>query len=77
MLCDLAVGGCKSSCRISTKATEFNMPNTLGCVDGTFIPIKAPSKREEAYVCRTSFHTLNVQGVCDHKKKFTNIVILK
>jgi len=56
-------------------ATEFNMSNTLGCVDGTFILIKAPSEREEAYVCRNSFHALNVQGVCDHKKKLTNIVV--
>ena len=56
-------------------ATEFNMSNTLDCVDGTFIPIKAPSEREEAYVCRNSFHGLNVQGVCDHKKKLTNIVV--
>lgn len=54
---------------------EFGMPNTLGCVDDTLIAIKAPSEREDAYVCRKGFHAINVQGVCDHTKKLTNIVV--
>ncbi|XP_062571915.1 putative nuclease HARBI1 [Saccostrea cucullata] len=54
---------------------EFNIPNVLGCVDGTLIQIKPPSEREDAYVCRKGYHAINVQGVCDHKKKLTNIVV--
>ncbi|XP_062580461.1 putative nuclease HARBI1 [Saccostrea cucullata] len=42
-------------------STEFNMPNTLGCVDGTLIAIKPPSEREDAYVCRKGYHAINVQ----------------
>lgn len=51
------------------------MPNTLGCVDGTLIAIKPPPEREDAYVCRKGYHAINVQGVCDHRKILTNIVV--
>ncbi|CAC5415191.1 HARBI1 [Mytilus coruscus] len=50
-------------------SSEFNMPNTVGCIDGTLIAIKRPTEREDAYVCRKMFHALNVQGVCDNKKQ--------
>ncbi|CAC5402133.1 HARBI1 [Mytilus coruscus] len=56
-------------------SSEFNMPNTVGCVDSTLIAIKRPTEREDAYVCRKMFHALNVQGVCDNKKRLTNLVI--
>ena len=49
-------------------------PLVLGAVDGTLIPIKAPSVDEHLYVCRKGFHALNVQGVCDANNLFTNIV---
>lgn len=54
-------------------ATGF--PNVLGCVDGSLIPIKAPSSREDIYVCRKGFHALNVQGICDSQKRFLNLVV--
>jgi len=49
-------------------------PNVLGCVDGTQIPILAPKVNEHVYVCRKGFHSLNVQGICDAKLRFLNIV---
>ena len=49
-------------------------PLVLGAVDGTLIPIKAPSVDEHLYVCRKGFHALDVQGVCDANNLFTNIV---
>jgi hypothetical protein len=49
-------------------------PPVLGEVDGTLIPIKAPSIDEHLYVCRRGFRALNVQGVCDANNVFTNIV---
>lgn len=52
---------------------KFRFPSVLGCVDGTFIPIKAPSQREDMYVCRKGFHALNVQGICDSQMKFVNL----
>lgn len=36
-----------------------------GAVDGTLIPIQAPTDNEVAYVCRKNYHALNVQAVCD------------
>ena len=36
-------------------------PNVIGCVDGTHIPIIAPSVDEVDYVNRKSFHSINVQ----------------
>ncbi|XP_062568966.1 putative nuclease HARBI1 [Saccostrea cucullata] len=53
---------------------KFGFPNVIGCVDGSFIPIKAPPSREDVYVCRKGFHALNVQGICDSQKKFTNLL---
>ncbi|CAJ1077781.1 putative nuclease HARBI1 [Xyrichtys novacula] len=36
-------------------------PSVIGCIDGTHIPIKAPSKNEADYVNRKSTHSINVQ----------------
>ncbi|CAG2199125.1 HARBI1 [Mytilus edulis] len=40
---------------------EFTFPNVLGCVDGSLVQIKAPSTREDMYVCRKGYHALNIQ----------------
>ena len=45
-------------------------PGIIGCIDGTQIRIIAPSKNESDFVNRKGFHSINVQGVCDHKGKF-------
>lgn len=47
------------------------IPNCVGAVDGTLIPIKGMSGLEEpAYVCRKSFHALNIQAVSDARMRF-------
>ena len=46
----------------------------LGCVDGSLIRIKAPAEDENVYVCRKQYHVMSIQGICDHRKVFTNIV---
>ncbi|XP_045557275.1 putative nuclease HARBI1 [Salmo salar] len=38
-------------------------PGVIGCIDGIYIPITAPSVNEGEYVNRKSFHSINVQGV--------------
>ncbi|XP_064650925.1 putative nuclease HARBI1 [Lineus longissimus] len=50
------------------------IPSVLGCLDGSLVQIKRPSQDEAAYVCRHNYHAINVQGVCSHDKKFTNIM---
>ena len=42
-------------------------PCVIGCVDGTHIRIQAPKDHENAYVNRKGFHSINVQGMCDHE----------
>ncbi|XP_068192101.1 putative nuclease HARBI1 isoform X2 [Antennarius striatus] len=40
-------------------------PDIIGCIDGTHIPIKAPSQNEAKYVNKKSIHSINVQITCD------------
>ncbi|XP_013379513.1 putative nuclease HARBI1 [Lingula anatina] len=49
-------------------------PGVIGCLDGTHIRITAPTLNEPAFVNRKNYHSLNVQAICDHKGRFTNIV---
>ena len=42
-------------------------PCIIGCVDGSHVRIIAPSESEPDYVNRKSFHSINVQGICDHR----------
>ena len=42
-------------------------PGVIGCIDGTHIRIIAPSNDENDFVNRKGFHSINVQGVCNHK----------
>ncbi|XP_013381198.1 putative nuclease HARBI1 [Lingula anatina] len=49
-------------------------PGCICCIDCTHVRIQAPSENEPAFVNRKNFHNINVQAVCDHKGKFTNIV---
>ncbi|CAG2228515.1 PRMT6 [Mytilus edulis] len=44
-------------------------PGVIGCIDGTHVKIQAPSEDEPAYVNRKGWHSINVQGVCDHEGK--------
>uniref|UniRef100_A0AAX7SDN9 DDE Tnp4 domain-containing protein n=1 Tax=Astatotilapia calliptera TaxID=8154 RepID=A0AAX7SDN9_ASTCA len=45
----------------------------IGCTDGNHIPIIAPSVNEGDYVNRKSFHSINVQIICDAANIITNV----
>ncbi|XP_028417869.1 putative nuclease HARBI1 [Dendronephthya gigantea] len=51
-----------------------NFPCVIGCIDATHIRIIAPSDNEWDFVNRKRYHSINVQGICDYKGKFTNVV---
>lgn len=53
---------------------RYGFPSTVGCVDGSLIPIRGPSQDENIYVCRKGFYAINVQGIADHQHRFTNLV---
>lgn len=48
-------------------------PNVIGCIDGTHIPITAPSHNEAEYVNKKSGHSINVQIVCDAANIISNV----
>ena len=52
----------------------FNgMPRCLGATDGTHIPIKAPRIHPEQYINRKSFHSMQLQLVCDNEMVLTDV----
>ena len=46
----------------------------LGCIDGTHVPIIAPSINEDIYVTRKNTHSINIQAICDSELKFIDVV---
>ena len=40
-----------------------------------YIPIKAPLEDSVSYVNRKSFHSVLLQGICDHELFFTDIAV--
>lgn len=42
-------------------------PSVIGCVDCTHVRIQAPHSNENNYVNRKRYHSINVQGICDHE----------
>ncbi|KAK3926698.1 Protein ANTAGONIST OF LIKE HETEROCHROMATIN PROTEIN 1 [Frankliniella fusca] len=65
--------------RCQTIAQEFEaisaFPKVIGAIGGTHIHIPAPIVNPEAYLNRKSYHSIQLQGVCDHKARFINCSI--
>ncbi|XP_054713774.1 putative nuclease HARBI1 [Uloborus diversus] len=51
------------------------VPDVIGCIDGTHIPIKVPLEHPESYINRHSFASLVLQGVADNKLKFLDCYV--
>jgi len=45
----------------------------IGCIDGTHIRINAPKQNKNSYVNRKGYHSLLLQGICDHEMLFTDV----
>lgn len=52
------------------------VPNVVGAIDGTLIPVIAPKENEDAFVCRKGFHALNVQAVVDSNSSIQVIALI-
>ena len=50
-------------------------PGVCGCVDGTHIPIRAPSKDSGSYYNRKGFHSILLQVVCSADFKFLDCFV--
>ena len=52
---------------------RWNLPQCLGAIDGTHIPIKAPEHFHTDYFNRKCFHSIILQAVCDSECRFTDV----
>ena len=62
-------------------AAEFNskrfrcFPNVIGCIDGCHIRIAAKKNEQGPYYNYKRFHSVHLQAVCLHDRKFTDIFV--
>ena len=54
---------------------KFGIPQVIGCVDGTHIPIKKPMENPHDYFCYKMKYSLNCQAICNEKGIFTNVEV--
>ena len=45
----------------------FGLPQVVGCVDGTHVPIIQPTENPHDFFCYKIKYSLNCQGICDEK----------
>ena len=53
---------------------QRGMPQCGGAIDGTHIPIVAPSDHHTDYFNRKGWHSIVMQAVVDHEGKFTDVI---
>ncbi|XP_071803685.1 putative nuclease HARBI1 [Asterias amurensis] len=53
----------------------IGFPNVIGAVDCTHVRVEPPSELRNEFVNRKGYTSLNCQMVCDHRKRFTNVVV--
>ena len=51
----------------------FNIPQILGAIDGSHIPIKAPKHNKESYFNQKHFYSMNLQAVVGFDGRFLDI----
>ncbi|XP_066589412.1 putative nuclease HARBI1 [Prorops nasuta] len=54
-------------------AAMNNFPGVVGIIDGTHIPISAPAEYSNSYINRKGFHSIQLQGICDHEMRFIDV----
>lgn len=45
----------------------------IGCIDGCHVRIAAPKEFANSYINRKNYHSVLLQGVCDHQMLFTDV----
>ncbi|XP_011859380.1 PREDICTED: putative nuclease HARBI1 [Vollenhovia emeryi] len=57
------------------KRRSHGIPNVVGAIDGCHIPCKAPINNANDFYNRKGFHSIVLQGICDHKARFIDIFV--
>lgn len=50
--------------------SSSGFPNVIGFIDGTHVPIKAPSADRDSFINRKGYASINVLAVCDNVMRF-------
>ncbi|XP_050513236.1 putative nuclease HARBI1 isoform X2 [Diabrotica virgifera virgifera] len=50
-------------------------PNVIGAIDGCHIKIDRPDNDPDSYINRKGFYSVQMQAVCDHKKKIIDLFL--
>ena len=59
--------------KVAEFEAKFGMVQAFGAIDGTHVPIMAQSTNSQDYYNYKSFHSLNVQAVCDYRGLFWDV----
>ncbi|KAJ8968283.1 hypothetical protein NQ314_002381 [Rhamnusium bicolor] len=57
---------------IKNEFARKEFPNTIGCIDGSYIPIPEVEDHGIVYKCRKNFSYLTLKGICDNRMLFTH-----
>ncbi|XP_020293375.1 protein ALP1-like [Pseudomyrmex gracilis] len=52
-----------------------HIPQIIGCIDGTHIPITVPEEGYRDFVNRKEWASYNVQAIVDHNGRFRNVFV--
>ncbi|KAK9695329.1 DDE superfamily endonuclease [Popillia japonica] len=52
-----------------------SFPGVIGAIDGTHIPIVAPSHMQNLYINRNKYHSIILQGICSADYKFIDCYV--
>lgn len=62
--------------RIMDRFCSFaGLENVIGAIDGTFVPVKAPSQHPEVYITRKKNYAMTLQCIAEPSLKFTDCYI--
>ena len=63
------------SIEISAFLQRFGLPQVIGCIDGTHIPIKQPVENTHDYFSYKQTYSINCQAICNASGQFTNVEV--
>ncbi|XP_032690383.1 putative nuclease HARBI1 [Odontomachus brunneus] len=65
----------KTTCIDVFEERSYGFPGVIGAIDGCHIPCKQPKDNAHDYYNRKGFHSIILQGICDHRRKFIDCFI--